>query len=128
MRSCATAAEDTLGIYGMPAAIPFPADATATFGTLDPRDDDIEFDFFDDEPPTTEAQSPSRVRLPRRGGRGTRPPSGPPHGLTPALRLLALVAIIVALFVFFGLVIQSCASTSKHDQYKHYMDKMRTIA
>jgi hypothetical protein len=95
---------------------------------MDPRDDDIEFDFFDDEPPTTEAQSPSRVRLPRRGGRGTRVPTGPPHGLTPALRLLALVAIIVALFVFFGLVIQSCASTSKHDQYKHYMDKMRTIA
>jgi hypothetical protein len=99
---------------------------------MDPRDDDIEFDFFDDEPPTTEAQSPSRgVRLPRRGGSGTRPPRPPaarPHGLTPALRLLALVAILVALFVFFGLVIQSCASTSKHDSYANYMDKMQTIA
>jgi len=95
---------------------------------MDPRDDDIEFDFFDDEPPTTEAQSPSRVRLPRRGGRGTRPPAGTPHGLTPALRLLALVAILVAVLVFFGLVIQSCASTSKHDRYSNYMAKMRTIA
>jgi hypothetical protein len=95
---------------------------------MDPRDDEIQFDFFDDEPPTTEAQSPSRVRLPRRGGRGGRPPSGAPHGLTPALRLLALVAILVALLVFFGLVIQSCASTSKHDRYQHYMNKMGTIA
>jgi len=33
---------------------------------VDTRDDDIEFDFFDDEPATTEAQTPSRVRLPRR--------------------------------------------------------------
>jgi hypothetical protein len=95
---------------------------------MDPRDDDIEFDFFDDEPPTTEAQSASRVRLPRRGGRGGRPTAGPPHGLTPALRLLALVAILVALFVFFGLVIQSCASTSKHDSYQRYMGKVATIA
>src|SRR3954465_7916986 len=34
---------------------------------VDPRDDDIEFDFFD-EPATTESQPSSpRVRLPRRG-------------------------------------------------------------
>jgi hypothetical protein len=32
------------------------------------------------------------------------------------------------LLVFFGLVLQSCASTSKHDRYQHYMDKVRTIA
>ena len=39
---------------------------------MDPRDDDIEFDFFEDEPATTEVLSrESRVRLPRRGGRGT---------------------------------------------------------
>jgi hypothetical protein len=97
---------------------------------MDPRDDDIEFDFFEDEPATTEAQSPSRVRLPRRGGRGSggRRPAGPPRGLTPLLRLLALIAIVVAVLVFFGLVIQSCASTSKHDTYKHYFDKVGTIA
>jgi hypothetical protein len=81
---------------------------------MDRRDNDIEFDFFDEEPATTEAQSSqSRVRLPRRGGRGTglRGPAGPARGLTPLLRLLALIAIIVAALVFFGLLIQSCAST-----------------
>jgi hypothetical protein len=98
---------------------------------MDPRDDDdIQFDFFEDEPATTEAQSTSRVRMPRRGGRGSGPrrPAGPAHGLTPLLRLLALIAIIVAVLVFFGLLLQSCASTSKHDEYQHYMSKVATIA
>src|SRR5258705_4472735 len=66
---------------------------------MDSRDNDIEFDFFDEEPATTEAQSPqSRVRLPRRGGRGPGAPgpAGPPRGLTPLLCLLALIAIILA--------------------------------
>jgi hypothetical protein len=97
---------------------------------MDPRDDDIDFDFFDEEPATTEAQAPSRVRLPRRGGRGSggfRRPTAP-HGLTPLLRLLAVIAILIAILVFFGLVIQSCASTSKHDQYAHYVDKVAAIA
>ena len=96
---------------------------------MDPRDDDIQFDFFEDEPPTTEAQG-SRVRLPRRGGGGSgmRGSSGGPRNLTPVLRLLALLAIVVAALVFFGLLIQSCASTSKHDSYKSYMDKVSTIA
>jgi hypothetical protein len=95
---------------------------------MDPRDDDIQFDFFEDEPPTTEAQGSSRVRLPRRGGSGPRRPAGPTRGLTPVLRLLALIAIVVAVLVFFGLLLQSCASTSKHDSYKSYMDKVGTIA
>jgi hypothetical protein len=98
---------------------------------MDPRDDDIQFDFFEEEPATTEAQSSqSRVRLPRRGGRGTgaRGPAGPPRGLTPLLRLLALISIIIAALVFFGLLVQSCASTSKHDAYKSYMAKVGSIA
>jgi hypothetical protein len=70
--------------------------------------------------------------MPRRGGRGGGPgarrPAGPAHGLTPLLRLLALIAIIVAVLVFFGLLLQSCASTSKHDAYQHYMSKVATIA
>ncbi|MFL5955591.1 MAG: hypothetical protein ACJ76I_15945 [Gaiellaceae bacterium] len=96
---------------------------------MDPRDDDIQFDFFEDEPATTESQAP-RGRLPRRGGRGTgmRGPAGPPRGLTPILRLLALIAILVAVLVFFGLLIQSCASTSKKDAYKSYMAKVALIA
>ena len=96
---------------------------------MDPRDDDIQFDFFDEEPATTEAQSSqSRVRLPRRGARGPRGPAGPARGLTPLLRLLALIAIIIAALVFFGLLVQSCASTSKHDAYKSYMAKVGSIA
>jgi hypothetical protein len=98
---------------------------------MDPRDDDIEFDFFDEEPATTEAQSSqSRVRLPRRGGRGrgASGPAGPPHGLTPLLRLLALIAILIVALVFFGLLIQSCASTSKKDAYRSYMTKVASIA
>src|SRR4051794_8881980 len=97
---------------------------------MDTPEDDLEFDFFEDEPATTEAQSQSRVRLPRRGGRGptVRKPAGPSRGLTPLLRLLALIALIVAALVFFGLLIQSCASTSKHDAYKSYMSDVAAIA
>jgi hypothetical protein len=97
---------------------------------MDPRDDDIQFDFFDEEPATTEAQSSSRVRLPRRGGRGTglRGPSAPARGLTPLLRLLALITLIVAALVFFGLLIQSCASTSKKEAYKNYMSDVGKVA
>ncbi|MGH3002809.1 MAG: hypothetical protein ACRDM1_09150 [Gaiellaceae bacterium] len=96
---------------------------------MDPPDDDIQFDFFEDEPPTTEAQGP-RVRLPRRAGRGTggRGAAGPPRGFAPVLRLLALIAVVVAVLVFFGLVIQSCASTSKHDEYSSYAARVATIA
>lgn len=95
---------------------------------MDPRDDDIQFDFFEDEPPTTEAQASSRVRLPRRGASGPTPPAGPGRGLTPMLRLLAVLAILVAALVFVGLVLQGCAATSTRDAYKGYLDKVATIA
>jgi hypothetical protein len=101
---------------------------------MDPPDDDIEFDFFEDEPQTAEA-STSRVRLPRRGSGGGprrgpsfRRPAGPPRGATPFLRLLVAVAVAIAVLVFFGLLIQSCASTSKHAEYASYMNKVATIA
>src|SRR5581483_3881298 len=101
------------------------------FAPMDTPDDDLEFDFFEDEPRTTEVQ-PSRVRLPRRSGGPRRPgprrPAGPPRGLTPFLRLLAAVAIAIAVLVFFGLLIESCASTSKHAEYSSYMDRVATIA
>lgn len=98
---------------------------------MDPRDDDIDFDFFEDEAATREAQAPApRVRLPRRGGSGggRRRVGGPPRGLTPFLRLLGAVVILVALLVVFGLAIQSCASTSLHDQYESYMTDASKIA
>ncbi len=98
---------------------------------MDPRDDDIEFDFFEEEPATREAQSAQpRGRLPRRAGRGpgSRRPAGPPRGLTPFVRLLAAAAVLVALLVAFGLALQSCASTSTHDQYQSYMSDASKIA
>jgi len=54
--------------------------------------------------------------------------TGPPQGLTPILRLVALLALVVALLVVFGLVLQSCASTSKTSAARSYLDKVGTIA
>jgi len=89
-------------------------------------DDDIEFDFFEDDGATTEAPPP-RVRLPRRPP-GPRRRIGPPRGLAPLVRLLLLVAFVIFLVLVFGLLIQSCASASKHDAYAHYMSAVATIA
>jgi hypothetical protein len=94
---------------------------------MDQHDDDIQFDFFDEEPATAEP-APARVRIPRRGTRGPHRPAGPPRGTAPLLRLLALVALLTVVILVFGLLIQSCASASKHDAYAHYMDKVDTIA
>ena len=97
---------------------------------MDTPDDDLEFDFFEDEPATTEAPSHSRVRLPRRGGRGTgiRRPTAPPRGITPLVRLLGLLAILIAALVVFGLLIQSCTSPSKEETYRDYMAKVGAVA
>ena len=88
-------------------------------------DDDIQFDFFEDDPATTEAP-PSRVRLRRPSGPRRR--VGRPRGAGPLLRLLLLVAFVVFLVLVFGLLIQSCASASKHDSYAHYMDDVGKLA
>jgi len=95
---------------------------------MEPRDDDIEFDFFDDEPVTAEAQPASRVRIPRPARRVPRGPAGPPRGAAPMLRLLALVAFVIALVLVFALLIQSCSSSSKRDSYAGYMSKVNKIA
>ena len=89
-------------------------------------DDDIQFDFFEDEAATDEAAAPSRTRLRRPVG----PPRrfGRPRGVGPLLRLLLLIAFVVFLVVVFGLLIQSCSSASKHDAYAHYMDDVGQLA
>jgi hypothetical protein len=88
-------------------------------------DDDIQFDFFEDEAATAEA-APSRARLRRPVGPRRR--VGRPRGVGPLVRLLLLVAFVVFLVVVFGLLIQSCASASKHDAYAHYMDDVGKLA
>jgi len=55
----------------------------------------IDFDFFEDEPPTQEASRTERV-VPRRGPQ--RPPRGPTN-LTPLLRLIGLIAFAILIVV-----------------------------
>jgi hypothetical protein len=93
---------------------------------MDTRDDDIEFDFFEDEPATRESSQP-RVRFPGRGGGRPRRPLGPSHGGAPLLRLLGLVVAVVIVLLFFGLLVQSCARTSKHDAYANYLGDVAKI-
>jgi hypothetical protein len=92
--------------------------------------DDIEFDFFEDEPATSETQT--RMRLPRRGGTNgdgeARGPLGPPRGPTPLLRLLGLVALAVGVVLVFGLLINSCAGSSRKDTYSSYMEDVGQLA
>jgi len=94
---------------------------------MDPNDDDIQFDFFEDEPATVEGPTP-RVRLPRRSRRGPRRELGPPRGAAPVVRLLALVFFVLFLVLVFALLVQSCAGSSKRATYSHYMDQVSTIA
>jgi hypothetical protein len=91
------------------------------------RDDDIEFDFFDDEPATAETQAAPRERVPgtRRGQGG---PGGPSHGFVPILRLTAFVLIVIVVVLVFGLLIQSCSSSSRHSAYASYMTRVDRIA
>jgi hypothetical protein len=90
-------------------------------------DDEIQFDFFDDEPETAEA--PARRR--RGGGRGEgprRPPLRAPTGLVPLARLVGLVAIAIAIVVGLVFWVGACQGKSRHDEYASYADEVRTIA
>jgi len=95
------------------------------------RDDDIQFDFFEDEPATSETAQTSRVRMPRRGGSngdGGSKSFGPPRGPAPLLRLLGVVAVVVGVVLLFGVLINSCASSSRKDSYSSYMEDVQQIA
>jgi CARDB len=95
------------------------------------RDDDIEFDFFE-ESATKEA--PQRtLRRPLRGpggddGGGPRRSLRPPTGFTPLLRLIGLVAfaiLVVTLLVFW---VQGCRDDQKQDAYQDHMTELAAIA
>jgi hypothetical protein len=85
------------------------------------RDNDIEFDFFEDEPATTEAQS---TRPARRGGR---PPIRPPAGITPLLRLVGLIALAILVVVLLVFGVQSCRGSQKRDTYEKYTDQVGEV-
>ena len=92
------------------------------------RDDDIEFDFFE-ESATQEASQ----RRPDRGGDGS-PPRGPrrplraPTGFTPLLRLVGLVAFAILVVVLLVFWIQGCREDSERDAYQDYMTEAGDVA
>jgi hypothetical protein len=93
------------------------------------RDDDIDFDFFE-EPATQEA--PARERTLRRpaprGPRGPRQPLRAPTGLTPLLRLIGLVAFAILVVVLLVFWVQSCQSDQERDAYRDYMNEVGRLA
>jgi hypothetical protein len=91
---------------------------------------DIDFDFFEEEPPTEEqARSERLIRRP-----GPRDPGGPrrppraPQNLTPLLRLMGLIAFAILIIVLLVFWIQSCQASSKTNRYKSYMTKVSEVA
>jgi hypothetical protein len=94
---------------------------------------DLDFDFFgDDEPEQRQADEedgPPRQGPPRRPPRRPPPPPArPPVGLTPLLRLAGLIAFAILIVVLFVFWISSCQGASKKSSYKHYMEKVGTVA
>ncbi len=89
--------------------------------------DDIEFDFFDEPETREDARRPRPQRKPSGGG-GPKTPARPPHGFTPILRLVGLIAFAILIVVLLVLWVQSCQGAQKHDRYSSYMGKVSTIA
>ena len=99
------------------------------------HDDDIlDFDFVDDE--TRELAPPSSRPTPRQpggddvqpGGRGPRRPHfGGAHGLTPLLRLAALVAFAILVVVLLAVWVQGCAGDDEQTTYGDYMAEIGDV-
>ena len=94
------------------------------------RDDDIEFDFFDDEPETEEATQRRRsIRSPSgRASRPRQPSVRPPSGFVPLARLLGLVAFLIVGVVVLVFVIQGCRERGREDAYRSYMEGVAVVA
>jgi hypothetical protein len=95
------------------------------------RDDDIDFDFFDDRTQEAAPRDRGPRRPPRSDGDGPGGPRRPsfraPTGFTPLLRLVGLVAfaiLVVVLLVFWA---QSCQSDQKRNSYRDYMTDVGKI-
>jgi hypothetical protein len=89
------------------------------------RDDDFDFDFFDEEPSTQETAVGGRVL--RRPG-PPRPPVRPPSGVTPLLRLVGLIAFAIVAVVVLVFVIKGCRASGKEGAYRTYMDNVSGVA
>ena len=90
------------------------------------NDTDIDFDFFEDEPPTEESSRTERL-IPRRTPRGPQQPPRAPTNLTPLLRLIGLIAFAILIVVLLVLWVQSCQESSKAKTYKSYMGKVSDV-
>jgi len=91
------------------------------------NDTDIDFDFFEDEPPTQESSRTERL-IPRRGPRGPQQPPRAPTNLTPLLRLIGLIAFAILVVVLLVIWVQSCQETGKDKTYKSYMAKVSDVS
>jgi hypothetical protein len=85
------------------------------------RDNDIEFDFFE-EPDTRETAE----ERPRR--RGARPPVRPPTGLTPLLRLIGLISFAILIVLLLVLWVNGCREDKRKDAYRNYVQKVSGYA
>jgi hypothetical protein len=95
------------------------------------RDDDIEFDFFEEEPATQEATVRRPAIRPRQGDGPPprRPPvrMRPPQGFTPLLRLVGLIAFAILIVVLLVFWVQSCRGASKRNSYEDYMRDVAAV-
>ena len=94
-------------------------------------DDNLDFDFFDDDV-TREAPVGGRVDAPPRasgggGGGPRRPQFHAPHGLTPILRLIGFVAFAILVVVLLVLWAQGCSGDKKRNDYSSAMTELGTI-
>ena len=87
----------------------------------------LDFDFFEDEPPTQETSRTERL-IPRRGPRGPERPPRTPTNLTPLLRLIGLIAFAILIIVLLVFWVQSCREAGKEKTYKSYMTKVSDVA
>ena len=84
------------------------------------RENDIEFDFFE-EPDTHETEE-----RPKR--RGPRPPVRPPTGLTPLLRLIGLISFAILIVLLLVLWINGCREDQRKDAYRDYVGQIDDYA
>lgn len=89
------------------------------------RDDEFEFDFFE-EPSTQETAVGARAV--RRAPGPPKPPARPPSGLTPLLRLIGLIAFAIVAVLVLVFVIQGCRDEGQADEYQTYMQNVSQVA